>query len=35
MVAGKELAIAYYRKSLEPDPANSHAEDMIKKLEAK
>jgi len=32
---GKGLAIAYYRKSLELDPDNSNATEMLKKLEAK
>ena len=35
MIAGKELAIQYYRKSLELDPDNSNASDMLKKLDAK
>jgi tetratricopeptide (TPR) repeat protein len=35
MIAGKELAIQYYRKSLELDPGNSNASDMLKKLDAK
>jgi len=35
MTAGKELAIQYYRKSLELDPENSNASGMLKKLEAK
>jgi CubicO group peptidase (beta-lactamase class C family) len=35
MIAGKELAIQYYRKSLEIDPGNSNASDMLKKLDAK
>jgi len=35
MVAGKELAIQYYRKSLELDAENSNASDMLKKLDAK
>jgi CubicO group peptidase (beta-lactamase class C family) len=32
-IGGKELAIAYYRKSLELNPRNSNAAEMIKKLE--
>jgi tetratricopeptide (TPR) repeat protein len=35
MIAGKELAIQYYRKSLEIDPDNSNASEMLKKLDAK
>ncbi|SPE36562.1 conserved exported hypothetical protein [Candidatus Sulfopaludibacter sp. SbA6] len=35
MTGGKELAIAYYRKSLELNPDNSNAVEMLKKLEAK
>ena len=35
MIAGKELATQYYRKSLELDPENSNASDMLKKLDAK
>jgi len=35
MIAGKELAIEYYRKSLELDSGNSNASDMLKKLDAK
>jgi CubicO group peptidase (beta-lactamase class C family) len=35
MIAGKELAIQYYRKSLELDPENSNASEMLKKLDAK
>ena len=35
MVAGKELATEYYRKSLELDSGNSNASDMLKKLDAK
>lgn len=35
MIAGKDLAIAYYRKSLELDPENSNAAEMLKKLEVK
>ena len=35
MIAGKELAIQYYRKSLDLDPGNSNASDMLKKLDAK
>ena len=35
MIAGKELAIQYYRKSLELDSGNSNASDMLKKLDAK
>jgi tetratricopeptide (TPR) repeat protein len=34
MIGGKELAIAYYRKSLELNPQNSNASEMLKKLEA-
>ncbi len=34
-IAGKELAILYYRKSLELDPENSNAANLLKKLEAK
>ena len=29
----RELAIANYKRSLEPDPRNSNAEAMLKKLE--
>lgn len=35
MNGGKELAIAYYRKSLELNPANSNAAEMLKRLEGK
>jgi CubicO group peptidase (beta-lactamase class C family) len=35
MIGGKELAIAYYRKSLELNPANPGAVENLKKLEAK
>jgi CubicO group peptidase (beta-lactamase class C family) len=35
MIAGKELAIQYYRRSLDLDPGNSNASDMLKKLDAK
>jgi CubicO group peptidase (beta-lactamase class C family) len=35
MTSGKELAIQYYRKSLELDPQNSNASDMLKKLDTK
>lgn len=35
MIGGKELAIEYYRKSLELNPENSNAVEMLKKLEAK
>jgi CubicO group peptidase (beta-lactamase class C family) len=35
MIGGKELAIEYYRKSLELNPDNSNAAEMLKKLEAK
>ena len=34
-IGGKELAIAYYRKSLELNPGNSNAAEALKKLEAK
>jgi tetratricopeptide (TPR) repeat protein len=34
MTAGKELAIQYYRKSLELDRENSNAAAMLKKLDA-
>jgi hypothetical protein len=34
MTAGKELAVQYYRKSLELNPENSNAVEMLKKLEA-
>lgn len=34
MLAGKALAIEYYRKSLALDPENSNAAEMLKKLEA-
>jgi tetratricopeptide (TPR) repeat protein len=35
MTGGKELAITYYRKSLELDPNNTNAVEVLKKLEAK
>jgi tetratricopeptide (TPR) repeat protein len=35
MIGGKELAIAYYRKSLELNPKNPGAVENLKKLEAK
>jgi tetratricopeptide (TPR) repeat protein len=35
MIAGKEVAVQYYRKSLELDSGNSNASDMLKKLDAK
>jgi CubicO group peptidase (beta-lactamase class C family) len=35
MIGGKELAIAYYRKSLELNPSNLEAMENLKKLEAK
>ena len=35
MIGGKELAIAYYRKSLELNPSNPDAVENLKKLEAK
>jgi len=35
MVGGNELAIAYYRKSLELNPDNPNAAESLKKLEAK
>jgi cytochrome c-type biogenesis protein CcmH/NrfG len=35
MIGGKELAIAYYRKSLELNPDNRDAVESLKKLEAK
>jgi CubicO group peptidase (beta-lactamase class C family) len=35
MTGGKELAIAYYRKSLELNPDNPNAVENLKKLEAK
>ena len=35
MIAGKELAIAYYKKSLELNPNNPDAVENLKKLEAK
>ena len=35
MVGGKELAIAYYKKSLELNPNNPGAVENLKKLEAK
>ena len=35
MIAGKDLAIQYYRKSLELNPDNTNAAEMLKKLEAK
>jgi tetratricopeptide (TPR) repeat protein len=35
MISGKELAIQYYRKSLDLDPGNSNAAGMLKKLDAK
>jgi CubicO group peptidase (beta-lactamase class C family) len=34
-IGGKELAIAYYRKSLVLNPDNANAVEMLKKLEAK
>jgi tetratricopeptide (TPR) repeat protein len=34
MTGGKELAVQYYRKSLELNPENSNAVEMLKKLEA-
>ena len=35
MIGGKELAIAYYKKSLELNPNNPSALENLKKLEAK
>jgi hypothetical protein len=35
MIAGKELAIQYYRKSLELDRENTNAAGMLKNLDAK
>jgi Flp pilus assembly protein TadD len=35
MIGGKELAIAYYKKSLELNPNNPGAVENLKKLEAK
>ena len=35
MIAGKDLAIQYYRKSLELNPDNTNAVEMLKKLEAR
>ena len=35
MIGGRELAIAYYRKSLELNPKNPDAVEYLKKLEAK
>lgn len=35
MIGGKELAIDYYKKSLELNPNNPSALEIIKKLEAK
>ena len=35
MIGGKELAIAYYKKSLELNPNNPDAVENLKKLETK
>jgi tetratricopeptide (TPR) repeat protein len=35
IIGGKELAIAYYRRSIELYPDNANAIEMLKKLEAK
>jgi hypothetical protein len=35
MIGGKELAIAYYQKSLDLNPDNSNAVEVLKRLQAR